>query len=137
MTFGRLNLVVGAIGILLASLGGIMLGATYDSLFKDGHYAIDISRAYLKAGHTHGQPFAMYNLIFATLIGKVSLSDRSRKVASWSAALSMLLPIGMVLRGLTGGSMAFSPVAMIGGVGLVVSTGFLLAGSRGWDSEAK
>ncbi len=98
---------------------------------------IDLSRAFLKAGHTHGQPIAMYNLIFALLIGKVALSDRSRKIASWLAALSMIFPIGMLLRGLTGGAMTFAPVAMFGVICFVASAGFLLAGSRGWSEESK
>ncbi len=79
----------------------------------------------------------MYNLIFALLIGKVALSDRSRKIASWTAALSMLFPVGMLFRGLTDGAMTFSPVAMFGGLCLIVSAGFLLAGSRGWGEESK
>jgi len=137
MKYGKINFVVGALGILLASLGGMMLGATYNDLFKEGYYMIDLSRALFKAAHTHGQPFAMYNLIFALLIGKVSLSTRSRKFASWSAALSMLLPIGMVLRGLTGGAMTFAPIAILGGFSLIVSAGFLLAGSRGWSEESE
>ena len=46
----------------------------------------------------------MYNLIFALLINKVVLSDRSRKIASWAAALSMVKPICIMLSGLTGGT---------------------------------
>ncbi len=135
MQQGRINLIVGALGILLASIGGFLLGATYNDLFKEGFYAIDMVRALLKAGHTHGQPLAMYNLIFAILIGRIALSERSRKIASWSAALSMLLPIGLVLRGLTGGALYFAPIVIFGGLCLMVSAGFLLAGSRGFINK--
>ena len=114
-----------------------MLGTTFNDLYKEGFYQIELARSFLKAGHTHGQPFAMYNLIFALLIGKVMLSDRSRKIASWSPALSMLIPVGMLLRGLTGGAMTFSPVAMLGGICLRVSAGFLVAGSRGLGEKSK
>ncbi len=130
MKFGRINLIVGAVGIILASAGGAVLGATYNDLYKEGYYMIDLTRALLKAGHSHGQPLAMYNLIFALLIGKVMLSDRSRKVASWAAALSMIMPIGLVLRGLTGGAMTFAPVALFGALCFIVSAIFLVAGSR-------
>ncbi len=137
MKFGKLNLIVGAVGIVLASIGGIALGMTYNDLYKEGYYMIELSRSLLKAGHTHGQPLAFYNLIFALLIGKVSLSDRSRKIASWSAALAMIMPIGLILRGLTGGAMTFAPVAIFGGLSFVLSAGFLLAGSRRWGEESK
>ncbi len=130
MKLGRINLIVGAVGIILASVGGAVLGATYNDLYKEGYYMIDLTRALLKAGHSHGQPLAMYNLIFALLIGKVMLSDRSRKVASWAAALSMIMPIGLVLRGLTGGAMTFAPVALFGALCFIVSAIFLVAGSR-------
>ncbi len=135
MLYGRLNLVVGALGLILASLGGMALGATLESLYEQGFYAIDMVRSLLKAGHTHGQPLAMYNLIFALLIGRVALSEKSRKIASWTAALTMLLPIGLVLRGLTGGAYYFAPMAISGGICLMVSAGYLLAGSRGSINE--
>ncbi len=137
MKTGKLNLIVGAVGLLVASLGGMALGMTFNDLFKEGHYQIELVRSFLKAGHTHGQPFAMYNLIFAILIGKVALSDRSKKIASWAAALAMLFPVGMVLRGVTDGAFTFSPVAMFGGVCLMVSAGFLVAGSRGWGDSSE
>ncbi len=135
MQFGRLNLIVGALGLLLASMGGFALGATYGGLYEQGFYAIDLVRSLLKAGHTHGQPLAMYNLIFALLIGRLALSERSRKIASWATALSMLLPIGLILRGLTGGELYFAPIALFGGFCLIVSAGFLLVGSRGFVSK--
>lgn len=128
MTYGKINIIAGSAGILLASIGGMMLGLTYNDLFKDGSYMIDLSRAFFKAAHTHGQPLAMYNLIFALLINHVVLSDRSKRIASWAAALSIVMPVGMVFRGLTDGAMTFAPVVMIGVVGFVVSAGFLLVG---------
>lgn len=135
MNYGKINIVAGSVGILLASIGGMMLGLTYNDLFKDGSYMIDLSRAFLKAAHTHGQPLAMYNLIFALLINQVVLSDRSKKIATYAAALSMVMPVGMMLRGLTGGAWTFSPVAMIGVLGFVVSAGFLLAGGIGLNKN--
>ena len=131
---GRINLIVGAVGIVLASVGGLALGATYNALYEEGFYMIDLTRSLLKAGHTHGQPLAMYNLIFALLIGRVALSERSRKIASWLAAMSMIMPIGLLLRGLTDGAMTFAPVALLGGLCFAVSAGFLLAGSREWGA---
>lgn len=40
------------------------------------------------------------------------MADISKRRASLAATISMLLPIGMVLRGATNGSMLFSPVAI-------------------------
>jgi hypothetical protein len=130
MKYGKLNLAIGSIGIIMASLGGIVLGLTYNHLFDSGSYAIDLTRALLKAAHTHGQPIAMYNLIFAMLIDRVALANISKRRASLAAAISMLLPVGMVLRGLTHGSMLFSPVAMVGVFALIISAGYLLSGCR-------
>ncbi len=79
MNYGKINIVAGSVGILLASIGGMMLGLTYNDLFKDGSYMIDLSRAFLKAAHTHGQPLAMYNLIFALLINQ---SHKQRREVS-------------------------------------------------------
>lgn len=135
MKYGKLNVAVGAIGIVVASLGGIVLGMTYNPLFESGSYVIDLTRALFKAAHTHGQPIAMYNLIFAMLIDRVGLSNNSKRRASLAAALSMLLPLGMVLRGLTDGTMLFSPVAMTGVFALMISAGYLIAGSRGLVQE--
>ena len=137
INYGKINIVAGSAGILLASIGGMMLGLTYNDFFKDGSYMIDLSRALLKAAHTHGQPLAMYNLIFALLINQVVLTDRSRKIASWAAVLSLVMPVGMVLRGLTDGAMTFAPVAMIGVLGFFVSAGFLLAGCTGMNENRK
>lgn len=131
MEHGKLNLVVGAVGILFASLGGMALGMFYPDRFAEGPYAIGHAAALIRGGHTHGQPLAMYNLIFAALIGKVVLPDRSRRIASRAAALGMFMPIGLALRGMADASMIFAPVTMIGAIGFMVSAGFLLAGSRG------
>lgn len=130
MEHGKLNLVVGALGILLASVGGMVLGMFYPDRFADGSYAIDHAAALIRGGHTHGQPLAMYNLIFAALIGRVALTDKSRRIASRAAALGMFMPVGLMLRGLADASMMFAPMTMIGVIGFMVSAGYLLAGSR-------
>ncbi len=135
MKYGKLNLTVGAIAILVASLGGIVLGMTYNHLFDSGSYSINLTRALFKAAHTHGQPLALYNLIFAVLVDRVALADISKRRASLAATISMLLPIGMVLRGATNGSMLFSPVAMTGVFALMVSAGYLLVGSHGLSQQ--
>ncbi len=44
MKYGQINLIVGALGIVLASFGGFALGATYDASFVNGIYAIDLAR---------------------------------------------------------------------------------------------
>ncbi len=74
----------------------------------------------------------MYNLIFALLIGRTALSEGKRKLASWAAAASMIMPIGLVLRGLDGGALTFAPVVMVGAFGFIVSAGMLIAGSKGF-----
>ncbi len=126
---GKRNLIAGAIAIILGSLGGFALGFTYQTFFVDGTYAPTLVRSLVKAGHTHGLLFALYNLIIGLLVDRLQLGLRAKQTLSWLAVVSLVMPIGLIARGLDGGGMTFAPVAMIGAFSFVGSAVVLLIGA--------
>lgn len=48
MKFGKLNIIVGGVVIILSSLGGFALGFSMDPFFERGFYAIPLERVFLK-----------------------------------------------------------------------------------------
>ncbi len=129
MRSGRINILVGGLGILLAAIGGFFLGFSMDAYFDKGFYAVPLGRYLLKAGHTHGMPVALYNLIIGSLIEKLSLTDKGKKWCSWLAVLAFIMPIGLVLRGLTNGAMTFAPVVLLGSLCFLASAVMVMKGA--------
>lgn len=130
MRFGRLNIMAGAAVIFLAAIGGFALGFTIEPNIKDGHYMLTYPRLLLKAGHTHGMPFALYNLIIGGLVDRLALSGGRKKWLSYLAVGTFIMPVGLILRGLTGGAMTFAPVVMIGALCFLGSAALLFIGAR-------
>lgn len=118
MKIARLNVALGALGIVLAGFGGMALGATHEPYFKDGFYAATLSRALVKSGHTHAMQLSLYNLIIGMSISRLGLSEGLKRALSWLAAGTFVMPIGLVLKGAT-------DAAMFGSVGLVGALCFL------------
>jgi hypothetical protein len=115
----RLNLLLGGVGIVLASLGGFALGMGHADTFAEGYYKIDLVRALLKDAHNHGQPFAFFNLIVGLLLPRLALGERGKAWLSSLAAASLLLPVGLFARGLAHGSMLPAPITFAGGIAFV------------------
>lgn len=105
------------------------LGFTMDAYFSRGVYAMPLPRVLLKAGHTHNMPFALYNLIYGSLIDCLSLNDTWKRRGSRLAMLAFIMPVGLVMRGVTDGAMTFAPVVMIGAVCLLASAAILIKGA--------
>jgi len=126
MNFGRQNIIIGGIFMFIAAFGGMALGFTMDAYFTQGFYALPLPRVLMKAGHTHGMPFALYNLIFGSLIDRLVLDDKWKKIGSRLAMFSFIMPVGLVVRGMAGGSMAIAPIVMIGAVCLLASAAVLI-----------
>ena len=117
---GSLNVALGFAGLILAALGGLALGVTFDRFaVRDGDHVLSLVRCYLREGHSHGMLIALYNLILGLGLTGWVRSPAARRVASVGAALGFLLPVGLVLRALVGPALA--PVGMIGALGLLVS----------------
>ena len=128
MKFGRLNIIVGGIVIFLSTIGGFFLGFTMDHFFERGFYAIPLGRVLLKAGHTHSMPFAFYNIIIGSLVDRLSLNDKWKKRCSFFTILSLIMPIGLILRGITDGAMTFAPVVLIGAIFFIGSSAIMIKG---------
>ena len=113
MVLRRLNLILGSIFLFFGGFGGFALGSTMESSMQDGVYAMSMVRIFLRGSHTHGLLLAMYNIVFGMLVNQLNLPDKVKTAASIIAALSLLLPIGLGLRGATEGSMmsVAAPVA--------------------------
>ena len=129
MSSGRLNIIVGGIVIVLAGLGGFALGFTMDPYFDKGFYAIPLGRVLLKAGHTHGLPIAFYNIIIGSLLDRLALSASWKKRCSIFTILSFIMPIGLLLRGITDGAMTFAPVVLIGSLCFFISALIMVKGA--------
>lgn len=129
MKFGRLNIVTGGVVILIGGLGGFALGFTMESHFSQGFYALPFARALIKAGHSHGMPFAFYNLIVGLMVDGLALDDKHKRWLSRLAVGALIMPVGLFLRGLAGGSEAFAPVVLIGALCLLSSVGIMIKGA--------
>ena len=79
LSYGRPNVIIGGIAIFVAAAGGMVLGFTMDAYFPQGFYALPLTRVLMKAGHTHGMPFALYNLIYGSLIDRLALDGKWKK----------------------------------------------------------
>ncbi|MEW6533136.1 MAG: hypothetical protein AB1473_20055 [Thermodesulfobacteriota bacterium] len=137
MNYGRLNVVSGGIVILVASIGGFALGFTLDPFFEKGFYAIPLGRVFLKAGHTHGMPFAFYNIVIGLLVDQLALTDKWKRRCSLLAVLSFIMPIGLILRGLTDGAMTFAPVALLGALCFLASVVIVIRGAIASSSTSE
>lgn len=129
MKFGRQNIIAGGVAIFIAAAGGMALGFTMEAYFPQGFYAQPLARVLLKAGHTHGMPLALYNLIVGSLLDRLTLGDPWKKRGSLLALLALIMPVGLVLRGLDNGAMTFAPVVMTGALCFLGSVAILIKGA--------
>ena len=130
MNYGKLNLTAGAIALLLAALGGIALGATFDrDSIQGGNHVLSEVRFYLREGHSHGMPIALLNLIVGLAIDKLALSNLWKRIASIAAVCAFVLPIGLASKGAAGAPAAFPPFGLIGILGFVLTAGILAVGA--------
>ncbi|MDH5639585.1 MAG: hypothetical protein OEZ04_13950 [Nitrospinota bacterium] len=135
MRFGRSNLIVGSVVIIITTLGGFALGASLEPNFQDGFYKQSHLRALLKTGHTHGMLFAYFNLIVGLLVNKLELTDKGKKWLSLLAIGALLTPVGVFTRGLLGGTEAVMPVVAIGAFCYLGCAGLILKGAIGLKAE--
>lgn len=130
MRYGKLNLIVGFLGLLLAASGGMALGATFDQYaVRGGDHVLSLVRFYLREGHSHGMPISLYNLLIGLLIDRVQLSNGLKWTCSIAAVLGLVLPIGLAAKGAAGAASDFPPIGMIGILGMFISIILMLIGS--------
>jgi len=131
MRQGKINIMAGCAGILIAAVGGFCLGFSMDPYFAKGFYALPLGRYLLKAGHTHGMPIALYNLIIGSLLENLKLTDAGKKWCSRLAVCAFIMPLGLVLRGMTDGAMTFAPVVLLGALCFLSSIVLVMKGALG------
>lgn len=129
MKQGRLNIILGSVTIIVVGIGGFALGYTVEHHFVLGHYSPDLPRFLRKAGHSHGMPMAFYNLIVGGLIDRLELSESGKTWCSRLAVGALLMPLGLLLRGLDGGALTFAPLALVGGLSFMASAALILKGA--------
>ncbi|MEK6743355.1 MAG: hypothetical protein AABZ15_07095 [Nitrospirota bacterium] len=129
MNSGRLNIIVGGIVLILAGLGGFALGFTMDAYFEKGFYALPLGMLLLKAGHTHGMPLSLYNILVGSLVDRLALTAKGKRACSFAALGSFIMPFGLILRGATDGAMTFAPVVLIGALCLLISAAIMVKGA--------
>ena len=116
---GAKNIKFGLLILMAAGFFSFYLGFTIPSNMSDGIYEMSMGRVTLRAGHTHGMLIGLCNVVVGLLLLSQKFSPKSEKLAAWFCMASVLLPIGLILRGLTDGAMTFAPVAMMGGCALL------------------
>ncbi len=130
MNFGKLNLLAGSLGLLLAALGGVALGATFDQYsIKDGNHLLSEVRFYLREGHSHGMPMALLNLIFGLYVDRIALSDRWKRIGSVACLFTFFLPIGLAMKGAAGAPANFPPIGIIGILGFLTTAVVMATGA--------
>ena len=129
MHHGRLNIIAGGVVIFLAAIGGFALGFTMDPFFDKGFYAVPLTRVLIKAGHTHGMPFALYNIIIGSLVDRLALDDRWKERCSRAAVLAFLMPVGLIARGVDNGAIRFAAIVVIGAVFFLTSACIMIKGA--------
>ncbi len=135
MKIGAINVAVGGATLILGAVFGFWLGFSLDPFLEQGFYAMTLERVLLRAGHTHGMPIALLNLIVGGLVDHLNLRSRWRRYCSWLAIGALIMPLGLILRGLSGGSMLFVPVVGLGALSLMACAAILLWGSLSPTSQ--
>ena len=131
MRFGRVNVMAGALGLLVGAMGGLALGATFDTYaVQNGNHLLTLARFFLREGHSHTMPIALLNLCVGMLVDRLSLSDGLKRTCSVLAVVAFVLPLGLALKGAAGAAPDFPPVGLIGIVGFVCAVALLAIGAR-------
>jgi hypothetical protein len=123
MSFYKRNVIAAAILFLASAFVGMSIGMNYDVRFPseyDGYYMIEKGSAMIRAAHTHGMPFALYNLILAFVIPFLGFTNKMKNITSWSGILMIIMPIALFSRGL------IYPATTLDFVGFIGATFFLL-----------
>ncbi|MDA3952459.1 MAG: hypothetical protein PF485_02360 [Bacteroidales bacterium] len=132
MNFYKRNLIAAAILFLVSAFVGMSLGMNFDIRFPaeyNGHYMINKGEAMIRAAHTHGMPFALYNLILAFVIPALGFSDKMKNLMSWSAILMIIMPIALFVRGSIYPSTAFDLVGFVGATFFLLTSALLIFGA--------
>jgi hypothetical protein len=121
MTNGRFNIVLGFVALIVATLAGLALGQSLEPYYKSGYGQIPLWRYLTKAGHTHGMLLGLINILFGMLMERSASSERLKRAGAILTALTLCLPLGVSLRGITEGAKFAEAIAMVGGLSFIAA----------------
>ncbi len=131
MKFYKRNALAAGILFLVSAFLGMYMGMRFDLRFPeayDGHYMILKGEAMMRAAHTHGMPFALYNLLLAVVIPYLGFTDKIKNYVSWSGILMIIMPIALFIRGIVYPATTFDLVGFIGAFFFIVTSLLLVIG---------
>ena len=129
MTLRMANIRFGFIALFItAFLGGMTLGGTFDMYsVKDGYHMLGLARFYLREGHSHGNFMSLFNLFVGIIINNLNLSEKLKTIGSYAAMTAIFFPIGLAIKGATGGDAP--DISIIGILGVAVALIILITGA--------
>ena len=72
---------------------------------------------------------SFFNIFVGLVLPHLALSDKMKKICSYSAMAAIILPLGLFTKGLMGGGDAAPPFGIIGVLGAVVAIAILITGA--------
>jgi len=113
-----------------ACIGGLALGGTFNEhSIQEGNHLLGLARFYLREGHSHGNFMSIFNILVGLTLENLVLSERLKKICSYSAMASIMLPIGLFVKGAMGASDDAPPIGMIGVLGITIALVILIMGA--------
>jgi len=132
MNFYKRNAIAAGLLLLVSAFLGMYFGMNFNLRFPEefnDHYMISHGDAMMRAAHTHGMPFALYNLLLAFVIPYLGLSDKMKSLMSWSGILMIIMPFALFMRGVIYPATAFDFVGFIGATFFVLTSVLLVIGA--------
>ncbi|MFY0627438.1 MAG: hypothetical protein JXR07_14145 [Reichenbachiella sp.] len=115
---------------ITACIGGMALGGTFnEQSVQDGNHLLNLTRFYLREGHSHGNFMAFFNLFVGLILNNLNLSDGLKKTCSYAAMASIFLPIGLFVKGMMDASDQAPPIGIIGVLGVAIALIILIYGA--------
>lgn len=126
------NLITAGVLFIVSAFVGMSIGMNYDMRFPEayeGYYMVKKGEAMIRAAHTHGMPFALYNLLLALVIPHLGFSDKLKNITSWSGILMLIMPVALFLRGVVYPDTTFDFVGFIGATFFLLTSALLIYGA--------
>ena len=115
---------------ITACIGGMALGGTFnEQSVQDGNHLLNLTRFYLREGHSHGNFMAFFNIFVGLVLNNLTLSDKLKRICSYSAMAAIFLPLGLFIKGMMDASDDAPPVGLIGVLGIAIALIILIYGA--------
>lgn len=132
MKLYKRNAIAAGLLFIVSAFVGMSIGMNYDLRFPaeyDGYYMVKKGEAMIRAAHTHGMPFALYNLLLALVIPFLGFSEKVKNLMSWSGILMIIMPIALFLRGVVYPATTFDLVGFVGATFFLITSVMLVIGA--------